>query len=554
VQIEWLFEGQKGAFVNIAQLKPGNASSTSNEADAETIIKQSRSNEVFFAVVGPVGAGGSRVMTVLERALQAADYEPISIKASVLIRAWAEDSGLEAPKGDEKTLPIVSQMQDLGDKMRERDKAAVARAMIQKIAEARAGAMKVEYARGAAVQPDQGKRAYLIDSIRHPAEIQLLRRTYGHAFAVIGVVCQEAERERRVLDKYFTGPQRLKSEIKTKAREFIHRDADDAEHKHGQHVGDAFHQADFFVDNTRNDEKDENRFLDEALGRLINIVTHSALVRPKIEETAMHHAHSARVRSACLSRQVGAALIDAAGTVVATGMNEVPRAGGGVYGEHFESRHPPHDDRCAFRNPRFCSNNKEQNAIIDELIERLPELSVVENKSALASRIRDTRLGGLIEFSRAVHAEMDAVLSAGRLGVSTVGTRLFVTTFPCHYCARHIVSAGIYEVQYIEPYPKSRALSLHSDAISIIPAEWQPPEIISIAEERRLEEPRPEGRVLFRPFEGVAPRLYERAFEKTWGLKNKVTGEWEMTPPGWGDGWAPFTVAYPELEAKLSET
>ena len=37
-------------------------------------------------------------------------------------------------------------------------------------------------------------------------------------------------------------------------------------------------------------------------------------------------------------------------------------------------------------------------------------------------------------------------MSAGRKGASTLGTRLFVTTFPCHYCARHIVSAGVDEV------------------------------------------------------------------------------------------------------------
>ena len=71
---------------------------------------------------------------------------------------------------------------------------------------------------------------------------------------------------------------------------------------------------------------------------------------------------------------------------------------------------------------------------------------------------------------------MDALLSAGRDGVSTVGARLFVTTFPCHYCARHIVSAGVYEVQYIEPYPKSRALNLHDDSIMTDKGAWTPPE------------------------------------------------------------------------------
>ncbi len=531
----------------------GSASASPSASDAEAIIKGSRSNEVFFAVVGPVGAGGSRVMAAMARALRAASYEPMHIKASECIRTWASKNGKPVPSEDQKLLATVSQMQDFGDAMRGADKAAVARAIIQKIAEARAKSMSVEYTPGQIVEPDSEKRAYLIDSIRHPAEIELLRRTYGHAFALIGVVCQEDERKRRVLEKYFTAPERQKSDNRARVDEFIRRDADDPENKHGQHVSDAFHQADFFVDNTTSDEEDEKRILDEPLGRLINIISHNEVVRPKIEETAMHHAHSARVRSACLSRQVGAALIDGAGTVVATGTNEVPRAGGGVYGEQFAAAYPSHDDRCAFRGTKFCSSNKEQNAIIDELISHLPELSSVSDRDKLAQRIRETRLGGLIEFSRAVHAEMDAVLSAGRVGISTVGTRLFVTTFPCHYCARHIVSAGIYEVQYIEPYPKSRALSLHSDAISVVPESWIPPEVVPIAAQRRVNATPPEGRVLFRPFEGVAPRLYERAFEKTWGLKDKVSGDFKMTPPGWGDGWAPFTIGYPELEAKLTQ-
>lgn len=42
---------------------------------------------------------------------------------------------------------------------------------------------------------------------------------------------------------------------------------------------------------------------------------------------------------------------------------------------------------------------------------------------------------------------------------------LYSTTYPCHGCAKHIVAAGISEVVYYEPYPKSRALALHDDSI-----------------------------------------------------------------------------------------
>lgn len=83
-----------------------------------------------------------------------------------------------------------------------------------------------------------------------------------------------------------------------------------------------------------------------------------------------------------------------------------------------------------------------------------------------AGRDRQTRVMGLLEFSRALHAEMDALLSAGRNGVSVRGAELFATTFPCHECAKLILGAGISRVLYIEPYPKSRVAHMYEHEIA----------------------------------------------------------------------------------------
>ena len=535
--------------------------STPSETSSVSLIQRRRSRELFFGVVGPVGAGGSRVISSLKRACEQAGYECEFIKASELIARWAEASDLELPSDARRTLKAVTQFQDLGDLMRRDDASAVARSALKEIAQRRAKATGETYTEGVAVSPDETKRAYMIESIRHPAEVHLLRRIYANAFALIGVVCEDSERERRILGKYFTDPERRENQTKLAVKEFMKRDSDDPTKTYGQHVATAFFEADFFVDNTRDDPEDKKQFLDEPLGRLIRIITHNKIERPTIEETAMHHAHSACVRSACLSRQVGAALLGGDGTIVATGVNEVPRPGGGVYGEDVTQTGTVNDHRCAYRplngKKAFCSNTHEQNNIVNELISSLPELSLIQDRKELSNRIRQTRLGQLIEFSRAVHAEMDALLSAGREGVSTVGTRLFVTTFPCHYCARHIVSAGVREVQFIEPYPKSLALELHADAIDTVPATWRPPierplQQVPARSEASAEEGT--GKVLFQPFVGVAPRLYIKAFQKKRPLKDKITGIIKIIDPEWGDEWAPFTVAYPELEAALTRT
>lgn len=528
------------------------------EGDSKAILRSLRSKELFFAVVGPVGAGGSRAIASLERACGEAGYKVELIRVSDLIKDWANEQGKPQPSFDRKTLENVKILQDWGDEMREVDPAAVARATLAEIARRRAIRTGVEFVPGQAVAPGAEKVAYLIDSIRHPAETNLFRRTYANAFALVGVVCEEQERIKRILGKYLTTPEQQMPDLVAKAKAFISRDADDEVAAHGQHVAKAFFEADFFVDNTEQDVSDKHQFLDEPLVRLIAIVSHDRIVRPTIEETAMHHAHSARVRSACLSRQVGAALVDFEGTVLATGTNEVPRAGGGVYGELFAEESGP-DDRCAFRPEAYCSSNREQNRIIDDLIKAIPELDVVADRATLRRTLRKTAVGQLIEFSRAVHAEMDALMSAGRDGVSTSGTRLFVTTFPCHYCARHIVSAGVHEVQFIEPYPKSLALNLHKDAITVDVSRWVAPGATRQVTKDEATDDAPEGtilhgKVLFRPFVGVAPRLYLRAFEKIRDLKDKETGELKIGEPEWGDEWSPFVVAYPEIEAALSRT
>ena len=82
--------------------------------------------------------------------------------------------------------------------------------------------------------------------------------------------------------------------------------------------------------------------------------------------------------------------------------------------------------------------------------------------------LKDTGILDITEYGRAVHAEMEALLSCGRSGVSTRQCTLYTTTFPCHNCAKHIVASGISRVVFVEPYPKSLANDLHSDAIFLL--------------------------------------------------------------------------------------
>lgn len=169
------------------------------------------------------------------------------------------------------------------------------------------------------------------------------------------------------------------------------------------------------------------------------------------------------------------------------------------------------DHRCIHLSGRRCFNDLYKRQLQSEIgqvlrrvlrAERLSPPQLVMDK-ALDAIYEETRLGSLIEFSRAVHAEMDAILSIARMGVSgLMGATLFSTTFPCHSCARHIVAAGIARVVYIEPYDKSMAQDLHQDAIDFEASE---------RDARSVDQPSP-LKVRFEHFEGVAPRLFPIVF------------------------------------------
>lgn len=513
--------------------------------DSRAVVQGFSARELVFAVVGPMGSGPGKIAQILNEMLEKNEYDSKIFKASDIIEEWLKNNESVQQSDSNKT----THLQDAGDRMRKEstDNAAIGLRFIEKIRHSRGTKLGKEVIDGQPVEPDGNKRAFILDSLRHPAEVVLLRSVYQDVFCLVGVVCDSHEiRKKRLKGKIGKGISDLAIE------QMMERD-EKADEKFGQHVADTFHLADFFVDNTpeelkKNGQSNDKWTVKETVGRLVDILTHSKIVRPDPNEAAMFHADGARMRSACLSRQVGAALTDRNGNVIATGTNEVPRAGGGTYGSCLADRHNivGEDHRCFFHGKK-CRNTDEQNAIIREMLAIVNDTGALKVDDSLIQKIRKTRIGQLIEFSRAIHAEMDAILSAARQGISIIGSKLYVTTFPCHNCARHIVAAGIDEVQFIEPYLKSRALPLHGDVITTDRDGWNPP---SLNKDDASQSPQ----VLFHSFVGVAPRFYRRAFYKDRDLKNSSTGELLESfgpPEGMGDP-STLRVSYAQMEAHLT--
>ncbi len=123
------------------------------------------------------------------------------------------------------------------------------------------------------------------------------------------------------------------------------------------------------------------------------------------------------------------------------------------------------------------------------------DVAALTKKLQKNKNLKNSQIMDIIEFGRMIHAEMCAITDASRLGKSLNGSNLFCTTFPCHMCAKHIVSSGIKRVVFLEPYPKSYAEKLHSDSISFAERDQ-------------------DTHVIFEPFIGISPRRYRDLFEK----------------------------------------
>lgn len=53
---------------------------------------------------------------------------------------------------------------------------------------------------------------------------------------------------------------------------------------------------------------------------------------------------------------------------------------------------------------------------------------------------------------RTVHAEMNALIQCAKEGISTDGTEIYVTHFPCINCTKALLQAGITKITYKAHY------------------------------------------------------------------------------------------------------
>ena len=337
------------------------------------------------------------------------------------------------------------------------------------------------------------RMAYLIRSLKTPEEVTTLRKVYGRNFIAIGTFSSEKDRANKLAsDIAASKGTNVANELDT-ASKLLHRDQADEDQEFGQNVLEAYPLADFFVRSADiNLENEVKRVIELFFGNFRHTTTR--------DEYGMFHAFGASLRSSSLGRQVGAAICEN-GEVLALGCNDVPHAFGGLSWAEDSDDNRDHalgydtNDKTKRRMVRDLLERLNKNGWLVERYDKLPGENLVQLASdGINAPLRDALVNDVIDYGRAVHAEMDAITSAAKRGVRLGSSTLYTTTFPCHNCVKHILAVGIRRVIFIEPYPKSYALDLYRDEINI-----------------DSSSPGSSG-VPFDSFVGIAPRQYARLY------------------------------------------
>ncbi len=481
--------------------------------DLTAAKEQALRPELIFAIVGPLGTRLADLSTRLTSDLEGFGYAVERVRVSDLLKQLPDWKPSQSAKEDDRIVNL--QMVANEARQRTEDGALLARAAIAEIRARRA-------ARSGHPDASAGDCAFIIDQLKHPEEARLLRRVYGRSFYLIGGHASYDTRVNALCKSITDSTAETGQEANYRASAIGLVETDDkSESRFGQNMRDTYPQADIFIDMNPS-------FGEGAISRFIELIFGHPFHTPTPEEYAMYIASAVSLRSADENRQVGAAIVDLeapSGRIVdvnvrAVGMNEVPRAGGGFYwdGDSPDRR----DQRMLPDDPA----RKIKLSILAEVIGKVREANLLDPKAGngdnstiarnLMARLDGTQFMSLGEFSRPVHAELAAIIDAARRGVAIDGYTIFVTTFPCHNCTKHILAAGLKQVIYLEPYPKSRASVLYGEELELDSADRRP---------------KP-GKVVFSAYTGVAPRQYGLLFAMAnrGGKLGKNLLGWQNTP------------------------
>jgi hypothetical protein len=160
--------------------------------------------------------------------------------------------------------------------------------------------------------------AYVIDSLKNPAEVDLLDRVYGRNFYTVSTFLPKDQRIENLKNKIAKSKHEPPSEDHEKCSKELVEEDEKGQDSTDQNVQDTFPLADFFINATLD--------IENQLTRFVNLVFQEPFTTPTKDEYLMFVAKATALRSCDLSRQVGAVIANELGPWQKSWIIEITRS------------------------------------------------------------------------------------------------------------------------------------------------------------------------------------------------------------------------------------
>lgn len=295
------------------------------------------------------------------------------------------------------------------------------------------------------------KTYIVIDTLRNPFEALYFRERYS-AFYLMALNSNDETRNDRLQQQYDLSSSQIElinkkesNKIKNQYSSFV-----------SQNIQKCYDIADIHVSNPQIGA-DDFTFITWQIAKFVALIMHPGIIMPSSEERCMQIAHTAKLNSGCLSRQVGASITDEFFSLKGIGWNTPPEGQAPCSLRNVYDLISHKDDQ-AFS--KFENNNKEFRDLAKDLYDNdkikncrtyLKGRNVSYCFKDLKNQIDEEKNQ---VHTRALHAEENAFLQIVKYGGQGIkGGKLFTTSSPCELCAKKAYQLGIREVYYLDPYP-----------------------------------------------------------------------------------------------------
>ncbi|WP_407468954.1 hypothetical protein ABFU38_00320 [Xanthomonas campestris pv. raphani] len=290
----------------------------------------------------------------------------------------------------------------------------------------------------------------VVDAVRNSLELVYLRDKFSACYA-IAVTAPDKDRRERLANAGMP----LKDIDALDKKEYAKNSLGDYSNFVSQNVQDCIQRSDLFINNSGGVDAFESKIkiLGNQLIKYVALMLRPGIITPTRDERCMQLAFVSRLNSGCISRQVGAAVADRAGSIKAVGWNDVPKGQVSCLlrdvGDLISKDEAAYSD-YERKNPefrRFIANKYDRRSGLKQ-DQGLPcpycFKDVYNEMKGSKNQVH----------TRSLHAEENAFLQLAKTGNSGIeGGILYTTASPCELCSKKAFQLGMTEVVYVDPYP-----------------------------------------------------------------------------------------------------